>query len=749
MIQLTECGSTLSLYRAKQGVDIMIHVTAVESMAAQLNDLGVIITQFDLTTKIVCSLPDEFESVVRAWENVPDDLKKMDTLRERLASEQRRINSRKNASTTQQRATQSTGSSTLQPDITNALYGYGNRGGHNSSRGNYRGSGGWRGKPNQGHGQRDQRTNIDRDNAKCTYCNKPRHYEFECRNRIADEGDKQNKEKRVHFAGQSSHQDCSLVSIHCLKSTNQNALYLDSGATRHMSGERSYFHELTALDPDCWPVNGIGETTLHAHGIGTIKIVRKVDGRSIYGTIKDVLFVPDLGVTLLSIASITNNGLEVTFKGCTALVTHNDKLIMMGTRTGDSLYQVDVTPICSPTMGLAAASQQASLNIWHQRFGHINELSLSRMAAGVGVKRMEITPGKGKLDDCCDGCNLGKMHKLPFPTSTSQPSVVGELVVSDVVGPIQEPSVGGARYYIIFKDMYSRYKTAYFIKQKSESEESFKHYINRLYADTGKRVKVFRSDNGGEFTSHSFAFWLAQQGIKHQTCAAYTPEQNGFAERDHRTTVESARSQIHAKGAPLKLWAEAVNHAVYVLNRSLTDSKNVTPYELWHGKPPDVSRIRVFGAPTYFLIPDPLRQKLDPKATKGVYVGESENQKASRVYVESSGRTHITRDLRVYETLPYWTDPEKSETIPEPTITGVNPGLHLHNQNRTPQSDDHTNDPTTRSDVQNVDAYPKRSGTKLQLPRLRHNTGRRQTALHLLCKRLNSYSMNPKATRRR
>lgn len=75
-------------------------------------------------------------------------------------------------------------------------------------------------------------------------------------------------------------------------------------------------------------------------------------------------------------------------------------------------------------------------------------------------------------------------------------------MVSDVVGPIQEPSVGGARYYIIFKDVFSRYKMAYFLKQKSESEDSFKHNIKRLFTDTGKRIKVFRSDNGGEYTSH-------------------------------------------------------------------------------------------------------------------------------------------------------------------------------------------------------------------------------------------------------
>ena len=68
-----------------------------------------------------------------------------------------------------------------------------------------------------------------------------------------------------------------------------------------------------------------------------------------------------------------------------------------------------------------------------------------------------------------------------------------------------------------------------------------------------------------------------------------------------------------------------------------------------------MSNLRIFGSVTYFFIPDALRQKLDPKAKRGVYVGESEEQKASRIFDDSTGRTHVTRHVKVYENLPYWT----------------------------------------------------------------------------------------------
>lgn len=83
----------------------------------------------------------------------------------------------------------------------------------------------------------------------------------------------------------------------------------------------------------------------------------------------------------------------------------------------------------------------------------------------------------------------------------------------------------------------------------------------------------------------------------------------------------------------------------------------MTPYELWHGTAPDISNIKVFGSPAYFLVPDSERKKFDPKATKGVYVGESETQEASRIYVEATGRTHVTRHVKVYEDLQYWNEP--------------------------------------------------------------------------------------------
>jgi hypothetical protein len=445
-----------------------------------------------------------------------------------------------------------------------------------------------------------------------------------------------------------------------------------------MCGELSYFTELCDIPPNSWPINGIGGKILYAVGVGTIKMTSFVNGVSVEGELKNVLYVPDLGVTLISIASLSINGYSVSFCNENASIQKGNTIVMTASRSGEGLYKVKAIVSQYATMGLNAdTNSQVTLNIWHKRLGHVNNQTVRRMANNTGIGGMQITPGSKSMEECCHGCEVGKMHKLPFANSTTKYSTVGECVVSDLVGPMQVNSVGGARYYVLFKDVYSKYKTVYFLKHKSETANCFLEYTKMLTTDTGLHVKLLRCDGGTEFINSQMNTILTSLGIKLQTSAPYTPEQNGIAERDHRSTVESARSQIHDRGVPLNLWAEAVNHSVYVLNRTLAKSQNKTPFELWHGVIPNISNLRIFGSVAYMFIPDTLRQKLDPKATKGVYVGESEEQKASRIFIVATGRTHITRHVKVYENLPYWPGiPELPSSTPQTELT-IQPLLHL------------------------------------------------------------------------
>ena len=136
----------------------------------------------------------------------------------------------------------------------------------------------------------------------------------------------------------------------------------------------------------------------------------------------------------------------------------------------------------------------------------------------------------------CEACAQGKMHRIPFPKKsekeTHQPL---QLVRSDLCGPMNVDSVGGSKYVLTFTDDYTRYVTAYFIKNKSEVLSKFVEYVTKMENEIDLRVRAIRTDNGGEYTSHYFKKSCADKGIAQQLTNPYTPEQNGVSARLNRT----------------------------------------------------------------------------------------------------------------------------------------------------------------------------------------------------------------------
>ena len=81
----------------------------------------------------------------------------------------------------------------------------------------------------------------------------------------------------------------------------------------------------------------------------------------------------------------------------------------------------------------------------------------------------------------------------------------------------------------------------FFVKQKSEVSDSFEDYVNIMPTETGQPVHTLRADNGGEFIGHQFREWLSTNGIRLETSAPHSPEQNGVSERANRTIMEGPR----------------------------------------------------------------------------------------------------------------------------------------------------------------------------------------------------------------
>jgi transposase InsO family protein len=135
-------------------------------------------------------------------------------------------------------------------------------------------------------------------------------------------------------------------------------------------------------------------------------------------------------------------------------------------------------------------------------------------------------------------------------------------------------------------------------------------------------LKKLRSDRGGEYTSNEFQDFCANLGMERQLTVAYSPQQNGVAERRNRTICEMTRSILTEKEMPVILWAEVVSIAVYLQNRCFTTSvTRKTPFEAFTGRKPGVKHLKVFGCRCYTHVPSSMRQKFDSKAGKEVFVG--------------------------------------------------------------------------------------------------------------------------------
>ena len=122
---------------------------------------------------------------------------------------------------------------------------------------------------------------------------------------------------------------------------------------------------------------------------------------------------------------------------------------------------------------------------------------------------------------------------------------------------MQTTSLSGYVYYASFIDDYSHKTWIYFLKKKDEVFERFKEFKALRENLSERKIKILRSDNGGEFTSNEFNDFCKEAGIKRELTIPYNSQQNGMLERKNRSIMEAVKSMIHDQDLPMYLWVEA------------------------------------------------------------------------------------------------------------------------------------------------------------------------------------------------
>ena len=369
-------------------------------------------------------------------------------------------------------------------------------------------------------------------------------------------------------------------------------------------------------------------------------------------------------------------------------------------RLQGGLYELNciIAPNSQPSE-IAFSAQTTNVDLWHRRLGHINIRSLRDLERHDMVHGLDL---KGPKDLApCHGCAKGKHHQAPFPKLARRRAAdIMERIHCDLQGPFDR-SINGYYYVLAVVDDYSRKGWKEYLHQKSEAPQKLQDLIMRLETQTDRKLKYVRSDRGGEFIANSLASFFRKKGITHELSAPHTPQQNGVAERFNQTTNEHALAMIHEMDMKPSFWPEAHEYASYTRNRCPTSAipDHKTPNEVFHGRKPDVSSLRIFGSKCHVRIPPESRSsKLAPRSLDGILCGFERGSKAYKVWIPSSRKFTISRDVIVYEEIPRVID---NDTTPDSA-----PHEGVSTSDTTPSTPPITVSPPKDSPLEQTDVPP-------------------------------------------
>ncbi|SCZ93975.1 BZ3500_MvSof-1268-A1-R1_C078g00414 [Microbotryum saponariae] len=335
-------------------------------------------------------------------------------------------------------------------------------------------------------------------------------------------------------------------------------------------------------------------------------------------TLRGVLHTPGLHVNLLSVSRLCDTD-------------RDGRAIAHGTRVNDGLYLLDADHTkCQHLAFLSRSESPVPLLTLHRCLGHLAPSSIQKMIAAE--------------EFVCNACLGSKGHRLPFPDSESHSAERLGLVHSDVLS-FPTPSLTGKRYLVTFLDDHSRKLWAYAIDHKSDVFPTFQTWLAEVELETNARLRILRTDNGGEYRSNAFTEFCKSKGIRRQYSIPYTPQQNGRAERVNLSIVEGVLALLADARLPATFWDEAAAYFVYCKNRcSHSALAKQTPESVWNGQRTTATALHPFGCTAWLTVAPDLRSKLDPKAARVIFTGYDLASKAFRFFDHSINKIVLGRN---------------------------------------------------------------------------------------------------------
>ena len=227
-------------------------------------------------------------------------------------------------------------------------------------------------------------------------------------------------------------------------------------------------------------------------GTGVVEIRKLVEKEWSTSVIENVIFVPTFRKNLFSVGASVKKGLEVNFSENRVLVLKQGEVVAEGAKQKNDIYRLlFVVPRNDDREMIEAHANESicSLKKWHERYGHVNNVTMKKMVVD-GLRKGASLESVEKF--FCQPCQHGKAHRLPFLKTVERNQwKVGESIHSDVCGPKSVDSLGGAKYFVLFVDDASGYRCVFFTRSKAQVPEKFVEFSKIVETKFECPIKTF------------------------------------------------------------------------------------------------------------------------------------------------------------------------------------------------------------------------------------------------------------------
>lgn len=412
-----------------------------------------------------------------------------------------------------------------------------------------------------------------------------------------------------------------------LMASQTSKVIIDSAASEHWICDINLLTNLVPLSNPLAIKVGNGGTVNATH-TGTLHIGNVSYNKAYY--------VPEMIHNLLAVNRLGNDPQHAwTFTATQAWLSDKAGNRLIEGELANGLYVVRTTH--------NALSATADRTSWHSRLGHINHATVNALGRSGRL-------GEDWKEDVenaqCVACIQGKGTRQPSRPSANRASNPADRISADLWGPASTASLGGSRYFLTCYDDNSRYVYTKAIKRKSDAPLALQRFIVLAETQTGRKVKLLRTDRGGEFLGNSFSVWLGNKGIQHTTTPPDAHTQNGRVERAHLTLANDMRTLLIDSQLPETFWAEAIAYATYNRNRVMVDSNGKTPEDIWTGQQASLNHLLPFGQRLFYRVHQQ-QSKLLPRYLPGRLMSYQPGSTSYRIYNPTTRQFIATRDIVV------------------------------------------------------------------------------------------------------